>query len=93
MKTSEAPIHNKVGAFLLPFSLVVGVGGAVAANEMSPSVQIGDCHGEVHALGLCTSMVRSVTGWHLVMMWVAIVLAIVGTIYGIYLFFKGRDWL
>lgn len=88
-----APTHNKVGAFLMPISLVLGVGTAVTMDELSPALQIKDCKGVLLEIGECDQAIRSTTGWMLAVQWVAILLAVVGVIYGIYLFFKGRDWL
>lgn len=93
MRNSTAPIANKIGAFLMPLSLIGGVSLAIGSNETSPAIPVPDCKGDVSALGFCDHFQRSVTGAHLMFMWVGILLAIVGTIYGIYLFFKGRDWL
>jgi hypothetical protein len=76
----------------MPISLVGGVAGAVTANEISPSNPVGDCKGDLRALGICDNYVRSVTGFPLVLQWVAITAAVVGVLYGLYLFCKGRDW-
>lgn len=93
MSKSQHPTYNKIGAVLMPLSLIGGVSIAIGANEASPSVPVADCKGDVSALGLCDQFQRSVTGAHLTLMWIGILIAVVGTVYGVYLFFKGRDWL
>ena len=86
-------IRRRIGAFLTPLSLIVGISTSVLITTTAPTLKVPDCKGDLAAVGFCDHAVRDLTGLREVSFWAATIVTIILFVYGIMLWCTGRDLL